>query len=886
MKKLIITLLIVIFGAGLFAAPVSQESAQKVAVNYYKHFATGKTDFTVSDAVVYQKDNLNTFYVFTFNAGGFILVAADDAVMPILGYSDNETFDKENIPANAAAWYESYSEEIKYIVDSHLDNTQTLVEWNKIRNDQLPSLKLVVTPLCSTTWDQGCYYNTLCPVASGGDCGHVWVGCVATAMAQVMKKWNYPSTGTGSHTYTDPTYGSQTANFGTTTYGWGSMPNNVSSSNTSVATLMYHCGVSVDMQYGTSGSGAYTWDVPSALINDFNYSPSCELQIMANFTSANWIALLKAELDAGRPVLYSGDNGTEGHAFVCDGYNASNAFHFNWGWSGSSNAYYSVGALNPSGYTFNNNNMAVVRIQPPTSAPVANFTVSNTTPAVGGSVNFTDLSTNSPLNYSWSFDGGSPATSTSQNPTNITYATAGLYQVSLTVSNASGTDTKVRTQYINVGGTPSKWIKQNSGFTTASRGVTTISIVNPYIVWAGAVDGTSTTNYIQEFTKTVNGGITWTPGTIAFTGSTTCGIANLCAFNDTVCYAAMFPGAAANGGYIAKTVNGGTTWSIANSPSYASSWLDLVYFFDVNNGVCVGDPSGTDFVIYTTSNGGTSWTQVSAASLPNCTSGEAGITDMFDAVGNTIWFGTTMGRIYKSADKGLTWTVTATGLGTTAAVMPVFKDANTGIVTGTNNSTGAYIGMKKTTNGGTTWTTLTPTGFYVKTPNLDYVPGTAAMWVDGASASGTGSSYSTNDCTSFIDIDTSSTIQYIRVKFYDVNTGWAGSFNTSSTDGGIYKWDPSILTGITEPPSILDEEINVFPNPANDFVNVEFTGVTAEKAVIHVYNVVGEDVLDAEVNPLFNKLVQLDLSGYDAGVYVVTIDAGSSLVTKRITLIK
>ena len=884
MKKLIFTFLILIIGTGLFAAPVSQESAQKVAVSYYKHFAAGKTDFTVSDAIVYQKDNVNTFYVFTFNAGGFVLVSADDAIIPILGYSDTESFDKENIPENAAAWFAGYSDQIKYIVDSKLDNSQTLLEWNKIRNDQLPSAKLVVTPLCTTTWDQSPYYNNLCP---GGSV----TGCVATAMAQVMKYWNYPATGVGSHTYTEPTYGSLTANFGATTYAWASMPTALTSGSssaqkTAVATLMYHCGVSVDMTYSPSGSGAYQFDIPNALISYFAYDNTAETQFMANFTQANWITMLKAELDAARPVLYAGDDGTEGHSFVCDGYNASSLFHFNWGWSGSSNGYFAVGALSAGGYAFNQNNMAVIRVRPPSSAPTACFSASTTTPAVGGSVNFADCSTNSPTTYSWTFTGGTPATSTVQNPTNIVYSTAGLYQVALTVSNANGADTRTIVQYINVGGVPSAWIKQNSGFTTASRGISSISIVNPYIAWAGAIDGTSTTTYIQEFTRTVNAGATWTPGTIAFTGSTTCGIANLCAFSDTVCYAAMFPGAAANGGYVAKTTNGGTTWSIANSPNYASSWLDIVHFFDVNNGVTIGDPSGTDFVIYTTSNGGTSWTQVAASTIPNCTTGEAGITNMYDAFGNNIWFGTTMGRVYHSTDKGLTWTVTASGLGTTAAVMPVFKDASNGIVTGTNNSTGAYVGMKKTINGGTTWTPITPTGFYLKNPNIDFIPGTTSTWVDGSSGPGTGSSYSTNDCTSFLDIDTASTIQYTQVKFYDNNTGWAGSFNVSASDGGIYKWDPSILTGINEPSPVFGEEIEVFPNPSSDFVNVEFKGITADKAVIHVYNVIGETILEAEVNPLFNNMVQFDLSGNDAGIYFVTIDCGNNIVTKRISLIK
>lgn len=882
MKKILTFLMMVIFGLSLYASPVSQEAARKVAVSYYKHYNAKTSDYSVSDVFVNQYNGLTTFYVFSFQSGGYVMVSADNAVTPVLGYSDTESFDNDNIPENAAFWFENYSREIEYIVTNNVDNTETIKQWKNIEKGIFNDAKLVVTPLCSTTWNQDGYYNNV--VESYTETG-VYVGCVATTMAQIMKKWAYPTVGVGSHTYTDATYGSLTANFGATTYNWASMPNNVTSSNTAVATLMYHCGVAVDMNYGTDGSGAYSWDVPNALISYFNYSTSAEIQFKDNFTPANWIAMLKIELDAGRPVYYSGDDGSAGHAFVCDGYNASNQFHFNWGWSGWNDGYFTMGSLNPSGYSFNLNNAAVIRIMPPGGQPVANFSASTTTPAVGGSVNFTDASTNSPTSYSWVFDGGSPSTSTSPNPTNITYSTAGLYQVSLTVSNASGSDTKIRTEYINVGGTPSAWIKQNSAFATASRGISSINIVNQYIVWAGAVDGTSQTNYIQEFTKTENGGNTWTPGTISFTGSTTCGVANLFAFNDTVCFAAMFPGAAANGGYVAKTTDGGTTWSIAQSPSFASSWLDFVHFFDANNGVCVGDPSGTDYVIYTTSNGGASWTQVAASTLPNCSSGEAGITNLFDAYGDNIWFGTTMGRVYRSADKGLTWAVSSTGLGTAAVAQPVFKDALNGIVTGTNNTSGAYIGMRKTTDGGATWTTMTPTGFYVKNPNLDFVPGTASMWVDGASGPGTGSSYSLNDCTSFLDIDTASTTQYICVKFLDINTGWAGSFNASATDGGIYKWNPSIVVGTNDFENTLSG-VSVYPNPASDLLNVEFTEFFGDHATISVYNLIGELVYRQDVSPFFNDIVQIDLSSMKSGIYMVNVDDGTQFTSEKISLIK
>ncbi len=889
MKKLSILLLLVAFSFGLFASPVTLESAKSVANNFYSHYSS-KSNVAISDVLTYQKNGLNTFYVFVYETKGYVIVSADDAVTPILGYSTTDAFDKNNIPENAKIWFDSYSNQIKFIVDQKFSNKETSKEWSKIQNNMFEKSTQIVTPLCTTTWDQGCYYNAQCPADAGASwtCGHVYTGCVATAMAQIMKKWNYPTTGLGTHTYTDPTYGSQTADYANTTYNWGSMPNSVNSANSAVATLMYHAGVAVNMTYATSGSGAYSGAVPEALISHFNYSPTAEIKFLAEFTNANWIAMLKGELDASRPVYYSGTDGSAGHAFVCDGYDANSKFHFNWGWSGSSNGYYAIGSLNPSGNSFNLDNAAIVRITPPSSAPIADFVADNTTPPIGGTVNFTNNSTNSPTTYSWVFDGGTPSTSTLQTPPAITYNTGGVYQVSLTVTNSNGTDTKVRSLYINVGGTPSAWIKQNSGFATASRGIDQICIINPYSVWAKAYDGSGSGAYIREFTRTVNGGITWTPGTIDFTNSASYGVSNIFPFNDTICYAAMFP-TAGNGGLVVKTIDAGLTWSTANSPDYSTSWLNLVHFFNVNDGVTMGDPAGNDFVVYTTSDGGLTWTLVPVGNLPNCLGGETGITNMYDANGNNIWFGTTKGRIYRSTDKGLTWTVSATGLGTSSTVTPVFKDALNGIVTGTQSATPyAYLGMKKTIDGGTTWTTVTPTGFFVKSPDLAYIPGTTSTWVDVSASlpsatTNYGSSYSLDDCSTFLDIDTGS-VQYTTVSFYDINTGWAGGFNTSSSDGGIWKWNNPIVTSI-EPVKQIAEEVVIYPNPTNDFVNVEFSSVLKSKVSVNVYNVLGEKIITQEIQAGVNN-TKLNLSGNNAGVYLLTIDNGTKIITKRISKIK
>jgi len=221
-----------------------------------------------------------------------------------------------------------------------------------------------VTPLLTSNWDQGAPYNAMCPPEPSGPGGHVLVGCVATAMAQVMYYWRYPNTGQGSHcdfhTYNGQQY---CADFGNTTYDWNGSVNAPSKQCDPVALISYHAGISVNMQYGPAASGAYTSSIPAALENYFRYSTTTYYQARSsNYTS--WTNQIKADLDAKRPVIYAGQGPDGGHCFVCDGYQGTDMFHFNWGWSGANNGYYNINNLNPGGMTFNNGQEAVFNIQP------------------------------------------------------------------------------------------------------------------------------------------------------------------------------------------------------------------------------------------------------------------------------------------------------------------------------------------------------------------------------------------------------------------------------------------------------------------------------------------------------------------------------------------
>ena len=217
----------------------------------------------------------------------------------------------------------------------------------------------------------------MCPSGPGGQ---TLTGCVATAMGQVMKYWNWPDTGVGEHSYIENEYGLLSANFGATTYDWEHMPNSLTSSSNSteveaVATLLYHCGVAVNMDYGTyaqGGSGALheaagNLTVPcaeNALRNYFKYSPALWNIVRFDFTDDEWATLLKNEIDHLRPILYTGNDPSTyvGHEFICDGYDTTGFFHFNWGWSGDANGFFSLGNLN----SFDSHQNALIGIEPDT----------------------------------------------------------------------------------------------------------------------------------------------------------------------------------------------------------------------------------------------------------------------------------------------------------------------------------------------------------------------------------------------------------------------------------------------------------------------------------------------------------------------------------------
>lgn len=368
MKKLILFALAVLIGIGTLSAnPVDFNTAKSLGQQFVMANFEQNNDVDLNLVYTVTSDE-GEACVYVFNVGntGFVLVSASDNVRPILGYSENGTFDASNPDNGAMYMLDTYKNSISYAIKENIAATPEIArEWESLRKTGRLNNKRAkkVGPLVQTQWNQDSPYNLYAPpVPAGvsGPGGRCYAGCVATAVGQLMKHWNHPITGIGSYSYhcigyppTNYDYGMQSADFGATTYQWDLMPLKLTNSSPqeqkeAVATLLYHIGVAVEMKYDYDGSGSNAERVRDAMKAYFDYN-KISLKNRSNYTLANWIEMLKAEFDLGRPVYYSGmKNQNDGHAFVCDGYDQNDFMHFNWGWGGSNDDFFAVDAIDYS----------------------------------------------------------------------------------------------------------------------------------------------------------------------------------------------------------------------------------------------------------------------------------------------------------------------------------------------------------------------------------------------------------------------------------------------------------------------------------------------------------------------------------------------------------
>ncbi|BDX39706.1 hypothetical protein CYCD_30610 [Tenuifilaceae bacterium CYCD] len=405
MKRILLSFTLCFTVIFAFGAPIDSKQAQKNAEDFLVKQKGSKAHMDLNLCYTGHNNSKSSedvnFYIFSSKENkAFVIAAADDRITPILGYSTEGEFQYENMPENLKSWLSYYE-----------NNIPTLLEKGQIV--VASKSKSTVSPLLrDMAWNQDEPFNNLTPLTNSGEA--TATGCVATAMSQIMRYHRWPERATGTVSYTTRTLGiSITQNLGAKAFDWDNMPGIYSSTSTTaenaaVAQLMYYAGVSVEMNYNLS-SGAYSSDVPKALIEHFGYSTSTEIYYRDMFSYTDWTEMIKSELDAARPVYYAGTSPDGGHAFVCDGYDANGLFHINWGWGGTSNGYFSLLEMNPSeqgiggggGGGFITNQSIITGIKPAQSGDVAakpyfgfdnvSTTVSRVSKTSNVSVSFTNL---------------------------------------------------------------------------------------------------------------------------------------------------------------------------------------------------------------------------------------------------------------------------------------------------------------------------------------------------------------------------------------------------------------------------------------------------------------------------------------------------------------
>lgn len=304
----------------------------------------------VLDLTFNDSSSLPAVYLFSRPAGGYMVVSADDAATPLLGYSDNGTLDMRDLPPQLNYWLREYTAQIAWMRGSGQGTKR------QVASDALSGLQ-AVAPLVKTKWNQSDPYNLYCYyLKSDTDSVKSVTGCVATAMAQVMNYFQYPSVGTGSISYRHGDSGTYSMDFSARPFDWSEMldtyyPGSFSQEEAdAVAYLMKACGYSVKMDYGVGESGASGPAIGTALIEYFGYDDGISVQTRKFFTYTEWATMIYNNLSKVGPVVYDGSALDGGHSFICDGYDGNGYFHFNWGWGGMGDGYYLLDALNPDEY--------------------------------------------------------------------------------------------------------------------------------------------------------------------------------------------------------------------------------------------------------------------------------------------------------------------------------------------------------------------------------------------------------------------------------------------------------------------------------------------------------------------------------------------------------
>ena len=443
-----IQILIIVFCGTLLGSSVQFETAERVAQSVFieKSHLHERHEFEIADIETIIEGDHSLIYIFHLDPIGFILVSADNQAVPVLGFGFDHDFKINDMPASFKSLINQYKTEmISHIENGHEPLPEIESQWHAYLSGNYESTRdRDVTPLLSAEFDQGGSWNNGIQNAIGFNGP---AGCVAIAMCQIMHYWGYPENGTGSTYYTENDYGYIEVDFEDAYYDFNNMAATYATSSSQL--LIFHAGVSVNMDYDWSGSGAYVvGSYPSAFYameNFFGYSSDISYEWKDNHSTNEYREIIKNELDNNRPTIAQGYGSGYGggHAWNIDGYSGNN-LHCNWGWGGSSNGYYNLTSMGG----FPDDQAVIIGLLPQMESPLALFEyeVNDLT------VTFMDLSeiVNEVELDSWLWNFGDGSTSFSSAPIH-TYYQGGSYEVSLTVTNVYGTESEPHTETIDLG---------------------------------------------------------------------------------------------------------------------------------------------------------------------------------------------------------------------------------------------------------------------------------------------------------------------------------------------------------------------------------------------------------------------------------------------------
>ncbi|MCD4833039.1 MAG: C10 family peptidase [Bacteroidales bacterium] len=620
MKKIFTTFIAVLFILfNVFSDPINEKEAKQIAENFYNAFApSSKTGSSVNKSITETYQKTESFYIFGFDKGGFVIISADDNAVPILGYSFTSPIE-EKLGPNIRYLFDCYNKEIADIKTLKIQDADIKADWEKLRSAKLTGEIKAAGPLLTTTWGQGTYYNDYCPSSSV-------TGCVATAMSQIMNYNEWPASGNGWHKYIPkdhPEYGILYVDFASEVYDWANMTDALSGSSSSteieaVATLNYHAGVAVNMNYSPSSSGASTKDVLFALTLYFKYDPTTvELVTYDAGQATEYLNKIKTEIDNNRPIYYDGHGADGGHAWVCDGYDDSDNVHINWGWDGSYDGYFLLSDMTPGSYDFTDGNSMIIGIKPGTVDQDMLWTKqASGFEAASRGVQYI-YAIDKRIAWATAYDGSGDGAKVKDFTRTIdgftwesgtinaddldNYSTSMITAIDENIAwvalyGPSGGGKIVKTED---GG--KTWTHQSTATFSASDGFP--NVVHFWDANNGWCQGDPNDGYF-EFYTTTDGGTTWTrvpEGNIPASESGEYG---------TVGYYAVYGNIvwfATNKGRIYKSTDKGLNWNAYQTPISGASFE--LSFRNENIGV-IQTRSDSDSTAYITNNGGENWTQI------------------------------------------------------------------------------------------------------------------------------------------------------------------------------------------------------------------------------------------------------------------------------------